>query len=233
MQSIHHALTTRLIDFFRLAQQTTALQKGMSAFAEIETLLTPALAWKSLQTPGFVSALPIAVSEWLKVLDALRDSADTSLPTGNASQQVLLVSLRTFWFHVFAWRLPQLQQDVPLNLASLYALGDFTEPRVLVALMALREPTTTQVPPLSADDLNALYAAAARSFHAYRLHTPLHLAGWYHGLALALQTPWAERSSVVHPFLVNALKAGWNDSEQQRFFVHTLLAAMPENADRL
>lgn len=235
MQPIHLALSTLFTQFFYQVQDPLKTAEGLSAFSAVagihSALLTPAMAWQLLQQPTFVKTLPSAVSEWLKVLDALASLSETT-----ESDAELIMALRVFWMHGFAWQLPHLTQDISIPLITVYNTGHFADPRVLVALFQhqTQPPATTPATApqnLSSAELNTAYAHAAAYFHAYRLKTPLHLAGWCHGLALALaQHPPATptRSNILHPFLVNALKACWNDSEQQRLFVQHWLQAMPK-----
>lgn len=212
--------------------------QALAAFADFGTaLLTPALAWQSLQQTCFVETLPTAVSAWLRVFDHLHQAAEHVPPHAAA----LLTAMHGFWFHAFAWHLPHLHHDVPLALTACYDSEGFADPRVLVALHQWLQsvPQGAQAPqktsphtapaPLDISALNVLYAKAHECFHAYRLHSPLQRAGWCHSLALALHIPASRRPPELHPFLVNALKAAWNDSEQQRLFVHTVLQAMPED----
>lgn len=238
MPAIYEALSALFTQFFYQVQhpdpvtnplKTEAeLSGALADFSKLDTaLLTPALAWQLLQQPAFVQALPSRVSDWLVFLDRL---ASTGLTTSDpSSENDLLMALRVFWLHSFVWLLPQLSQDQSVELTPLYHNTHFGDPRVLVALHQLRSNTPPQR--LSSHELNSVYAQAAKSFHPYRLDTPLHLAGWCHGLALALETHSHRTGSdhCLQPFLVNALKACWNDSEQQRLSVQQWLQAMPED----
>lgn len=187
--------------------------------SQLEPLLSPALAWSLTQSPAASMLFPQQVEPWLAL---------------EASTQ----PLPAFLLHCFAFLCPRFQRKatdpLPDLTQALYMQGGFDKLRTLWALQqwqqGLQHHTTLALPQVPLEQLETLYHHSKSRFRAYRLKSPLLRAGWFHLCAQLLQLYSRCPSRLLHPLLVQALKACWNDSHQHQHHWQEMLKAIPESA---
>ncbi len=149
--------------------------------------------------------------------------------------------LYAFGFHLFALQCARGDFKSKAPLSELYGAPaksetsatshrGFAEPLTLALLAGYtgaKAHLGDDVP--DSETLNAWHLAARQYYHPYRVKTSAERVGLLH-LTQAVLKAYAQRSAVtLHPLLVNACKALWNDSVTLHFELQQVLTALPED----
>ncbi len=190
--------------------------------AQWAPLLTPALAWSLTHNPDAPERIP----------ELFPDTVDPWLALEASAQP-----LPAFVLHCFALLCgrftPAPHTPLPDLSEALYLEGGFARLGTLWALSQWQQALQSErvsLPHLPLETLETLYQHSKKRFPAYRLKSPLLRAGWFHLCALALQLYSQCPARILHPLLVQALKACWNDSQQHQHHWQELLQAIPPQA---